>query len=56
VVSALIAGSAGLSLAFFTLGGTVAHVGFALLAVSALATTFVAYLRIRAGDEQSHRM
>jgi uncharacterized membrane protein len=55
VAGALIGGLAGLYLAIYAYGGFAAALGFGLLAVLTLATTSIAYLRIRAGDEFSHK-
>jgi len=48
-------GIAGFAMAFVSQGGVPAHVGFALLAVSWLATTTQAYLTIRRGDVLAHQ-
>ena len=55
VTGALIGGVAGLYLAFYAYGGFVSALGFGFLAVVTLACTSIAYLRIRAGDEFSHK-
>jgi Predicted membrane protein (DUF2306) len=55
VTGALIGGLAGLYLAIFAFGGFVSALGFGLLAVLLLTSTSIAYLRIRAGDEFSHK-
>jgi uncharacterized membrane protein len=55
VLAVLVGGLGGLSLAFHADGGLVTHVGFGLLAVLWLTATLQAYLRIRAGDQVSHR-
>jgi uncharacterized membrane protein len=55
VAGALIGGLAGLYLAVYAYGGFASTLGFGFLAVVTLATTSIAYLRIRAGDEFSHK-
>ena len=55
VVSCLLLGAAGLSLALHAYGGMVARVGFILLAVGTLATSAQAYLAIRRRDVRQHR-
>ena len=55
LVSAAFAGIGGLYLSAFVYGGFAASVGFGTLAVMFLGTTTVAYIRIRAGNEASHR-
>ena len=55
VAGALIGGLAGLYLAIYAYGGFASALGFGTLAVLTLATTSIAYLRIRAGDEFSHK-
>ena len=46
---------AGLYLAIYAVGGFVSALGFGLLAVLLLTFTSIAYLRIRAGNEFSHK-
>jgi Predicted membrane protein (DUF2306) len=55
VTGALIGGLAGLYLAIYAFGGFVSALGFGLLAVLMLTSTSIAYLRIRAGNEFSHK-
>lgn len=55
LVSVLVSGVAGLSLAFTSQGGLAAHFGFGFLAVLWLATAVLAYRRIRAFDIEAHR-
>jgi hypothetical protein len=55
VTGALIGGVAGLYLAFYAYGGFVSALGFGLLAVLLLTCTSIAYLRIRAKNEFSHK-
>jgi len=55
VVSVLIGGVSGLRLAIASQGGMIAHVGFSALACLWLFTTVRGFLRIRAGDDVSHR-
>lgn len=55
VVCVGLGGTAGLWLAFFAYGGTVARVGLGLIAVLWFGTSSMAYLAIRAGDVQGHR-
>lgn len=52
---AIVGGLGGLYMAQFSASGTVSGLAFALLAVGVLLTTTVAFLRIRAGEVQSHR-
>jgi hypothetical protein len=53
--AAVVLGGAGLALAFHAAGGASARAGFLLLAVATIATTLVAYLRIRRGAVRAHR-
>ena len=55
LVSAAFAGIGGLYLSAFALGGFAASAGFRTLAAMFLGATTVAYIRIRAGNEASHR-
>src|SRR5215207_4485788 len=55
VSGALIGGLSGLYLAIYASGGFVSALGFGLLAVLLLTFTSIAYLRIRAGNEFSHK-
>jgi uncharacterized membrane protein len=55
LVSALILGGAGLSLAFYATGGTIARTGFALLAVLTIATAVQGYRFIKARNVRQHR-
>jgi Predicted membrane protein (DUF2306) len=55
VTGALIGGLAGLYLAIYAYGGFASALGFGLLAVLLLTFTSIAYLRIRAGNEFSHK-
>jgi uncharacterized membrane protein len=54
-VGVLIGGTAGLYMARFAFGGTIAQIGFALLAVAWLYTGLRAYLFIRKGNIDNHR-
>jgi hypothetical protein len=56
VVSVLLGGGAGFALAFRSMGGLPAHLGFGFLAVLWLSATGMAWARIRAGDQRGHRM
>lgn len=56
VVGVLLGGGAGFALAFRSMGGLPAHLGFGLLAVLWLSATGMAWARIRAGDQRGHRM
>jgi hypothetical protein len=56
VLAVLIGGLGALGLAPHSMGGLVTHVGFGLLAVLWLTATFMAYVRIRAGDRARHRV
>ena len=55
VVGALIGGVSALYLAIYAFGGFATALGFGLLAVLMLITTWLAYLRIRAKNEFSHK-
>lgn len=55
VTGALIGGLSGLYLAIYAFGGFASTLGFGLLAVLTLTTTWIAYLRIRAKNEFSHK-
>ena len=55
VVTALGTGLTGLYMTPFSQGGMVTHVAFGALAVLLLATTTLAFVRIRAGDVAAHR-
>ena len=55
VVSCLLLGAAGLSMAMHAVGGTFARVGFALLAIGTLVTSAQAYLAIRRKAVRQHR-
>lgn len=55
VTGILIGGLAALNLAFYSTGGVVAHFGFGLLALCWLATTYVAYRHVRAGNITLHQ-
>jgi uncharacterized membrane protein len=55
IAGAIVGGLGGLYMAQFSASGAVSDVGFALLALSVLLTTTVAFMRIRSGDVQSHR-
>src|SRR6185369_3970478 len=55
LVSVLVLGVAGLLLSFHASGGSVARVGFALLAVGTLTTSVQAYRLIRRRDVRHHR-
>ncbi|MBX9929604.1 MAG: DUF2306 domain-containing protein [Gemmatimonadaceae bacterium] len=56
VVAVLIGGLGALGLAVRSEEGLVTHVGFGMLAVLWLASTFMAYRTIRAGDQVAHRV
>jgi hypothetical protein len=56
VLAVLIGGLGALGLAPLSEEGLVTHVGFGLLAVLWLTATFMAYMRIRAGDPARHRV
>src|SRR4051812_8265608 len=55
VGSALMLAGAGLALAPHAAGGLVARIGFGILALATLGTTFTAYRHIRRGDVRAHR-
>ena len=55
VVSCLLLGAAGLSMAMHAVGGTFARVGFALLAIGTLFASAQAYLAIRRKAVRQHR-
>jgi uncharacterized membrane protein len=55
VVSCLLLGAAGLSMALHAAGGTFSRVGFTLLAVATLVTSAQAYLAIRRRHVRQHR-
>lgn len=55
LVSALVLGIAGLSLAFHAAGGAVARVGFVLLAVLTLTAAVQGYRYIKTGNVRQHR-
>lgn len=55
VLAVLVGGLGGLALARVSMEGFVTHAGFGLLAVLWLLATLLGYLRIRAGDETTHR-
>jgi uncharacterized membrane protein len=55
MMAILSGGSAGLLLAFFSLGGMLAHVGFGLLAILWVTTTVMAFLAVRRGDLVVHQ-
>lgn len=55
VVSVILSAVSGLRMAVASQGGTVAHLGFGLLACAWLFTTVRGFLRIRAGDDLDHR-
>ena len=55
VVSVVVGGIAGLRLAIASQGGTIARAGFSALACLWLFSTVRGFLRIRAGDDVSHR-
>lgn len=54
VIAVLVGGLGGLSLAMRSMFGLVTHVGFGMLAVLWLYSTAMAWIRIRAGDQQAH--
>jgi uncharacterized membrane protein len=55
LVSALLAGAAGLYMSSYSYGGMVTHLGFGALATGLIITTSAAYLRIRQGRIAEHR-
>jgi uncharacterized membrane protein len=55
VIAVITGGVAGLALAVQSMGGTIGRVGFALLAVVWMISTFVAYRHIRRRELQAHR-
>ena len=55
VVSALLGGLGGLYMAPFSAYGLGTHLAFTILGAGVLATTSIAFARIRGGDVQSHR-
>jgi uncharacterized membrane protein len=55
IVAALIGGLGGIYMAPFAASGAVSAVSFTLLGAGVLLTTSLAYVRIRAGNVQSHR-
>lgn len=54
-IGVLVGGLAGFMMAFNASGGSFARLGFGCLAVAWLASGFMAWRAIRAGDPQSHR-
>jgi len=55
MISALVVGAAGLSLAFHAAGGSLARLGFGTLAVATLVTVGQAYRYIKRGEVKRHR-
>lgn len=55
VLAVLVSGTAAVLLAPFSTGGVAAHYGFGMLGVLWLATSVVAYLRVRSRDYEAHR-
>jgi uncharacterized membrane protein len=55
VVAAFGIGTTGLLMSPFSFGGMITHTGFGLLAALTIATTWLAFARIRAGDVTAHR-
>ena len=55
VVAALGTGATGVFMSVWSFGGAVTHVGFGVLGVLVMATTGLAFARIRAGDVAAHR-
>ena len=55
IAGAIVGALGGLYMAQFSASGTVSDVAFTLLALAVLLTTTVAFVRIRAGNVQSHR-
>ncbi len=55
VISALLTGTAGLYMSFYSFGGAWTHAGFGLLALGLITTTALAWIAIRAGDVATHR-
>ena len=56
VIAVLLAGSAGFYLAINATGGIIAQSGFTLMSLVWLATTMAAYLSIRGGKLEAHRI
>ncbi|MFN8571386.1 MAG: DUF2306 domain-containing protein [Gemmatimonadaceae bacterium] len=56
IVGVLVGGIGGLIMATASQEGFVTHMGFGILAVLWLVSTLQAYRRIRAGDQESHRV
>ena len=56
VPAVMIGGIAGLILAIEATGGLVSKIGFGMMAVCWLGTTAAAYVQIRAGNVQAHRV
>ena len=55
VLAILLGGLSGLYMAFFASTGTIAGAGFFLLALAWLATTGIAFAKVRSGDIAGHR-
>jgi hypothetical protein len=55
VVIAMLVGVVGLYMAWYSFGGMITHLGFALLAIGVLLTTSVGYRRVRSARYASHR-
>ena len=55
VIAALLTGVTGLYMAVYSFGGPITHLGFGLLAAGVIATTTMAYRRIRVRDTVAHR-
>ena len=55
VIAGLGTGATGLFMSVYSFGGPITHAGFGVLAVLMLASTGLAFARIRAGDVASHR-
>ncbi len=56
VIAVLVGGLGSLGLATVSMEGLVTHLGFGMLGVLWLGSTLQAFLRIRAGDQASHRV
>ena len=55
MVAVLFSGSGGLYISFFANTGLIAQMGFFMLAVSWLTTSYLAYFHIRRGDVSTHK-
>lgn len=55
VVSALMTGASGVYMSVYSYGGLVTHIAFGLLGAALIITTAMAFVRIKARDQRSHR-